>query len=246
MANITRFDPLGEMVSLRSAMDRLFEDSFVSPMSWRTIGGGESINPPVDVHETRGRAGRDRVASRHAVPRTSTSRSPARPSPCGASSRPTRRSSATSTCTASAGSARSAAPSSCRCASRATQAKATFTDGILTLAHPEGRRGRSPGRSASMPTATARRSTRRRRPDVERERREATADARRPAPRPADPSALHHQHRRGAGQLPSADAAHLRGGGPPRPATTQQPPPLQRGGHPSAFGSFGSSRAGSE
>ena len=31
MANITRFDPVGEMVSLRSAMDRLFEDSFVSP-----------------------------------------------------------------------------------------------------------------------------------------------------------------------------------------------------------------------
>ena len=52
MANITRFDPLGEMVSLRSAMDRLFEDSFVSPLSWRTISGGETITPPVDVHET--------------------------------------------------------------------------------------------------------------------------------------------------------------------------------------------------
>jgi HSP20 family protein len=52
MANITRYDPLGEMVSLRSAMDRLFEDSFVSPMSWRTISGGDTIAPPVDVHET--------------------------------------------------------------------------------------------------------------------------------------------------------------------------------------------------
>jgi HSP20 family protein len=52
MANITRFDPLGEMVSLRSAMDRLFEDSFVSPMSWRTIGGSDAVNPPIDVHET--------------------------------------------------------------------------------------------------------------------------------------------------------------------------------------------------
>lgn len=31
MANITRFDPVGEIVSLRSAMDRLFEDSYVSP-----------------------------------------------------------------------------------------------------------------------------------------------------------------------------------------------------------------------
>lgn len=53
MANITRYDPLGEMVSLRSAMDRLFEDSFVSPLSWRTIGGGnDSLTPPIDVHET--------------------------------------------------------------------------------------------------------------------------------------------------------------------------------------------------
>jgi len=53
MANLTRFDPLGEMVSLRSAMDRLFEDSFVSPLTWRTIGGsGENVTPPIDVHET--------------------------------------------------------------------------------------------------------------------------------------------------------------------------------------------------
>ena len=52
MANITRFDPLGEMVSLRHAMDRLFEDSFVSPMSWRTISNGEGVTPPLDVHET--------------------------------------------------------------------------------------------------------------------------------------------------------------------------------------------------
>ncbi len=52
MANITRFDPLSEMVSLRSAMDRLFEDSFVSPMSWRTVSGGESVAPAIDVHET--------------------------------------------------------------------------------------------------------------------------------------------------------------------------------------------------
>ena len=52
MANITRYDPLGEMVSLRSAMDRLFEDSFVSPLGWRTLGSGDAITPPVDVHET--------------------------------------------------------------------------------------------------------------------------------------------------------------------------------------------------
>jgi HSP20 family protein len=52
MANITRYDPLGEMVSLRSAMDRLFEDSFVNPLSWRSIGGGDSVAPALDVHET--------------------------------------------------------------------------------------------------------------------------------------------------------------------------------------------------
>ena len=52
MANITRFDPFGEMVTLRSAMDRLFEDSFVSPGSWRTIANGDGITPAIDVHET--------------------------------------------------------------------------------------------------------------------------------------------------------------------------------------------------
>ncbi len=52
MANITRYDPIGEMVSLRSAMDRLFEDSFVSPLTWRTIAGGNDVTPPIDVHET--------------------------------------------------------------------------------------------------------------------------------------------------------------------------------------------------
>lgn len=53
MANITRFDPLGEMVSLRHAMDRLFEDSVVSPLTWRSIGGAEGgVAPPIDVYET--------------------------------------------------------------------------------------------------------------------------------------------------------------------------------------------------
>jgi HSP20 family protein len=51
MANITRYDPLGEMVSLRQAMDRLFEDSFVTPFNWRNVSG-ETLTPPIDVHET--------------------------------------------------------------------------------------------------------------------------------------------------------------------------------------------------
>jgi len=51
MANITRFDPFGEMVTLRQAMDRLFEDSFVSPLTLRTFEG-EANAPALDVHQT--------------------------------------------------------------------------------------------------------------------------------------------------------------------------------------------------
>lgn len=39
MANITRFDPFSEMITPRQAMDRLFEDSFVSPLTLRTFNG---------------------------------------------------------------------------------------------------------------------------------------------------------------------------------------------------------------
>ena len=53
MANITRFDPFREMLTLRQAMDRLFEDSIVSPASLRTLGGdGSTVNPALDVRET--------------------------------------------------------------------------------------------------------------------------------------------------------------------------------------------------
>jgi HSP20 family protein len=51
MANIARYDPFGEMVTLRQAMDRLFEDSFVSPLTWRTLDG-EMLTPAMDVHQT--------------------------------------------------------------------------------------------------------------------------------------------------------------------------------------------------
>jgi len=51
MANITRFDPFSEMVTLRQAMDRLFEDSFVSPLTLRTYNG-EATAPALDVHQT--------------------------------------------------------------------------------------------------------------------------------------------------------------------------------------------------
>ncbi|HET6380563.1 MAG TPA: Hsp20/alpha crystallin family protein [candidate division Zixibacteria bacterium] len=51
MANLTRFDPFPELVSLRQVMDRLFEDSFVSPLSLRAFNG-DSLAPAMDVHQT--------------------------------------------------------------------------------------------------------------------------------------------------------------------------------------------------
>ena len=50
MSNMTRFDPLGEMMSLREAMNSLLEDSFVSP---RVVRGHENLSMPLDVAETK-------------------------------------------------------------------------------------------------------------------------------------------------------------------------------------------------
>ena len=50
MKALTRYNPLGEAVSLQQAMDRLFEDSFVSPLNWRTIGATNW--PAIDLHHT--------------------------------------------------------------------------------------------------------------------------------------------------------------------------------------------------
>jgi HSP20 family protein len=52
MADITRWDPFGEMLSLRQAMDRLLEESFVSPSGMRQVGAAVGGFPPVDIHET--------------------------------------------------------------------------------------------------------------------------------------------------------------------------------------------------
>jgi HSP20 family protein len=40
MANIVRWDPIRDMVSLREAMDRLFEESFVRPRGWTGTSEG--------------------------------------------------------------------------------------------------------------------------------------------------------------------------------------------------------------
>jgi HSP20 family protein len=48
MTIVRRASPLGELVSLRQAMDRLFEDSFVRPRTW-SANGGEASGLPLDV-----------------------------------------------------------------------------------------------------------------------------------------------------------------------------------------------------
>jgi HSP20 family protein len=48
MTLVRRTSPLGELVSLRQAMDRLFEDSFVRPRSL-TFGSFDGYSFPVDV-----------------------------------------------------------------------------------------------------------------------------------------------------------------------------------------------------
>ncbi|HEX6293243.1 MAG TPA: Hsp20/alpha crystallin family protein [Herpetosiphonaceae bacterium] len=51
MANMRRFDPFGEMLSLRDAMNQLFEESFVSPA--RMGSGSATFSMPLDVSETQ-------------------------------------------------------------------------------------------------------------------------------------------------------------------------------------------------
>lgn len=45
-----RSSPFGELLSLRQAMDRLFEDSFVRPTGWMTEASGGVL--PLDVYRT--------------------------------------------------------------------------------------------------------------------------------------------------------------------------------------------------
>ena len=51
MTIVRRASPLGELVSLRQAMDRLFEDSFVRPRGWLSAGfpSFEGYGFPLDV-----------------------------------------------------------------------------------------------------------------------------------------------------------------------------------------------------
>src|SRR3954447_7494844 len=47
MATINRYDPFRDVLSLRDAMDHLFQKSYVRPNGWTAPAG-----VPVDLHET--------------------------------------------------------------------------------------------------------------------------------------------------------------------------------------------------
>jgi HSP20 family protein len=47
MSNLTRWEPVREMMTLREAMDRLFNDAFTRPISM----SGSSIVPAVDLYQ---------------------------------------------------------------------------------------------------------------------------------------------------------------------------------------------------
>jgi HSP20 family protein len=49
MSNLTRWEPVREMMTLREAMDRLFDDAFTRPINLRD-GGWSS--PAVDMYQT--------------------------------------------------------------------------------------------------------------------------------------------------------------------------------------------------
>jgi HSP20 family protein len=49
MSNLTRWEPVREMMTLREAMDRLFDDAFTSPLS---IRDGWSSMPAIDMYQT--------------------------------------------------------------------------------------------------------------------------------------------------------------------------------------------------
>jgi HSP20 family protein len=62
MTLVRRSSPLGELVSLRQAMDRLFEDSFVRPRGWG-MTGTDTFGLPLDVTN-----GKDELVVEAALP----------------------------------------------------------------------------------------------------------------------------------------------------------------------------------
>ena len=50
MSNLTRWEPVREMMTLREAMDRLFDDAFTRPLSVRD--GWSMSTPAIDMYQT--------------------------------------------------------------------------------------------------------------------------------------------------------------------------------------------------
>ena len=52
MTNLTRWEPVRETMTLRDAMDRLFDDAFTRPFSMMRDGGANWSSPAVDMYQT--------------------------------------------------------------------------------------------------------------------------------------------------------------------------------------------------
>ena len=52
MSNLTRWEPVREMMTLREAMDRLFDDAFTRPFSLSREGGSTWSSPAIDMYQT--------------------------------------------------------------------------------------------------------------------------------------------------------------------------------------------------
>ena len=52
MTNLTRWEPAREMLTLREAMDRLFDDAFTRPFSLVRDGGSTWSSLTIDMYET--------------------------------------------------------------------------------------------------------------------------------------------------------------------------------------------------
>ncbi len=52
MTNLTRWEPTREMMTLREAMDRLFDDAFTRPFSLIREGGSTWSAPAIDMYQT--------------------------------------------------------------------------------------------------------------------------------------------------------------------------------------------------
>jgi HSP20 family protein len=52
MSNLTRWEPARETMTLREAMDRLFDDAFTRPFSIMRDGGSNWSSPAIDMYQT--------------------------------------------------------------------------------------------------------------------------------------------------------------------------------------------------